>query len=682
MRLGIKISIMAGTGLLLLLIVVPFAFRNVLLRHYAGERQIRLEERCRLNIRYESLSMKGWCGVQMKGLSVVPEGEDTLLRAATIEVKVNPFKLLFRKLDVRRLDVQDVDLSFHKGDSSSNFNFLYRLTPADTVRADQTTEFITADDPQNGYAGRTDRTLSALFGLLPSDALLREIHVRYQSPTNNIGIVIPELTVTDNLFSADIRTDENGRREQWRAAGELHDSKRKIDARLFAADGGKITLPFLEYKWGARVQFDTLSFGLAETELRNGCLVLGGTAHIGGLEVFHPGLSPEEVRLDQGDFDYRLNIGPDFIELDSTTRIRFNRLAFHPYLRLQKGEQWHLTASVDKPDFPAEDLFASLPKGLFYNLDGLQTEGTLSYHFLLDADFALLDSLKLESELTARNFRILRYGNTDLRKMDTPFIYTAYEKGEPVRSFEIGPTNPNFRPLQAISPLLQMAVMQSEDGAFYYHDGFLIDCIRDALVQDLKEKRFARGGSTISMQLVKNVFLSRTKTIARKLEEALIVWLIETNRLTGKERMYEVYLNIAEWGPRIYGAQEAARYYFNKNADALTLNEAIFMASIIPRPKHVFNSFTEEGHLKPYYDEYFRLIAKRLAAKGLIGETEAENIKAEISFTGPAKTGLTQWLDRKESQIVPEKNSDEEILSGEEMPDEEEDEILRISPEN
>ena len=76
---------------------------------------------------------------------------------------------------------------------------------------------------------------------------------------------------------------------------------------------------------------------------------------------------------------------------------------------------------------------------------------------------------------------------------------------------------------------------------------FLPDAMREALIYDLQVERFARGGSTITMQLVKNVFLNRNKNFARKLEEALIVWLIETERLTSKERMYEVYLNIAEW---------------------------------------------------------------------------------------------------------------------------------------
>lgn len=117
-----------------------------------------------------------------------------------------------------------------------------------------------------------------------------------------------------------------------------------------------------------------------------------------------------------------------------------------------------------------------------------------------------MDSLKLESELKERNFRIVNYGVTDLGKMSEEFIYTAYENSQPVRTFPIGPSWEHFTPLDSISPLLQMSVMQSEDGAFYFHRGFLPEAMREALIQDLKVKRFARGGSTITMQLVKTYF--------------------------------------------------------------------------------------------------------------------------------------------------------------------------------
>ncbi|NTV18557.1 MAG: transglycosylase domain-containing protein, partial [Bacteroidales bacterium] len=154
---------------------------------------------------------------------------------------------------------------------------------------------------------------------------------------------------------------------------------------------------------------------------------------------------------------------------------------------------------------------------------------------------------------------------------------------------------------------------------------------------DIKKRKFVRGGSTISMQLVKNVFLSRHKTLARKFEEILIVWLIENNRLSSKERMFEVYLNIIEWGPGIYGINEAARFYFDKDPRDLSVNESIFLASIIPSPKRALNSFTDDLQLKPELEGYYRLIAQRLRVKGLITETEEMLIKPEVRLAGGAK---------------------------------------------
>src|SRR5690606_596803 len=140
---------------------------------------------------------------------------------------------------------------------------------------------------------------------------------------------------------------------------------------------------------------------------------------------------------------------------------------------------------------------------------------------------------------------------------------------------------------------------------------------RTSIATNYKEKAFKRGGSTISMQLVKNVFLSRNKTLVRKLEEILIVWLMESTRTVSKERMYEVYLNIIEWGRNVYGITEAARYYFGKHPSQLTLGESIYLASIVPRPKTGLYAFNYEGRLKPYIGRYFNYIGNIMARRGL-----------------------------------------------------------------
>src|SRR5690606_11361211 len=116
--------------------------------------------------------------------------------------------------------------------------------------------------------------------------------------------------------------------------------------------------------------------------------------------------------------------------------------------------------------------------------------------------------------------------------------------------------NPFYTPITQVSDYLKNSIMTAEDYGFYRHKGFHEEAFRLAIITNIKEKRFARGGSTITMQLVKNVFLSRNKTVSRKAEEALIVWLIENQKLVSKYRMFEVYLNIIEWGPYIYGIRD------------------------------------------------------------------------------------------------------------------------------
>ena len=139
------------------------------------------------------------------------------------------------------------------------------------------------------------------------------------------------------------------------------------------------------------------------------------------------------------------------------------------------------------------------------------------------------------------------------------------------------------------------------------------------------------AAARISMQLVKNVFLTRQKTVARKVEEALIVWLLENTRLASKQRMFEVYLNIIEWGPSkyrwpsgkrgVYGVKDAALFYYGKRPDELNLPESLYLASIIPKPKYARYSFDAYGDLRRSTRYFFRLIADIMATRGLITST-------------------------------------------------------------
>ncbi|WP_125039678.1 biosynthetic peptidoglycan transglycosylase [Bacteroides faecalis] len=627
-----KILLLSVGGGMLICLISIYLYRNTLLQSIVSKRTARIEQVYGLKIHYEKMEMKELNKIILQQLSIVPNKRDTLLTLKSAIIKLSFWKLLTREIEIRHVTVNDLSLAFIKQDSIANYDFLFKKG---------TKQFPQAAVNEANYSERINKLLNLCFGFLPENGKLNHICITEQKNKNFVSITLPSFIIKENHFQSDINIQEDTLSQHWTANGEIkqHDNTLKIN--LYSSDSKKISLPYITRQFGAKITFDTLSYSLRKDILGRNQMRLNGQAQVNGLDVYHKTLSPEVIHLDQGKLDYQINIGKNTLELDSTTTVIFNKLQFHPYLRAEKQkEYWHFIASVNKTWFPANNLFSSLPKGLFNNLEGIKTSGELAYHFLFDVDFAQIDSLKLESELKEKKFRIIEYGTTPLSKMSGEFSYTAYENGVPVRTFPIGTSWEHFTPLDSISPILQMSVLQSEDGAFFYHRGFLPDALREALIYDLQVKRFARGGSTITMQLVKNVFLNRNKNFARKLEEALIVWLIETERLTSKERMYEVYLNIAEWGPQIYGIQEASSFYFNKRPSQLTIEESIFLASIIPKPKHFRSSFANNGQLKESMEGYYKLIAERLTKKGLISEIEADNIRPEIQVTGEARNSL------------------------------------------
>ena len=627
-----NILLLATGGGLLICLISIYLCRNVLLQSIIDKRTVRIEQAHGLQIHYEDLKMIGFNEVVLQGFSVVPKQRDTLLILQSARVELNFWKLLTKKIEIRHVAVDGLSLAFVKRDSTANYDFLFKKNEPDQS---QESTIVT------NYADRINKLLNLGFGFLPENGQLDRIHITERKDSNFVSITIPAFAIKANRFQTAIEIQEDTLSQHWIASGELNQDISTLQVELYSPDSLKISLPYIKRRFGANVTFDTLSYSLTKEVLSDDQVRLNGNAKINGLDVYHKALSPEVIHLDCGQLSYQMNIGERMIELDSATSVQFNKIQFHPYLRAEKEKtDWHFTAVINKSWFPADDLFGSLPKGLFSNLEGLKTKGELAYHLLFDVDFAQLDSLKLESELKEKDFQIIEYGTTSLAKMSGEFIYTAYENGQPVRTFPVGPEWEHFIPLDSISSILQMSVLQSEDGAFFYHRGFLPDALREALIYDLQVKRFARGGSTISMQLVKNVFLNRNKNFARKLEEALIVWLIETERLTSKERMYEVYLNIVEWGPLVYGAREAAAYYFDKRPSQLTAEECIFLASIIPKPKHFRNSFTEDMQLKENMDGYYRLIKERLLKKGLIDEAQADSIRPNIQVTGEARKSL------------------------------------------
>ena len=181
-------------------------------------------------------------------------------------------------------------------------------------------------------------------------------------------------------------------------------------------------------------------------------------------------------------------------------------------------------------------------------------------------------------------------------------------------------------PLSRISPYLIQAVLIAEDDKFFEHEGFDWDSMRQALESNLSKKRKLRGGSTITQQLAKNLFLKPSQNIVRKLREAAIAMKLE--RQLSKKRILELYLNLIEWGNGIYGAEAAARSWFSCPASDLTLSQAIRLASILPNP-HRFSALdTASARL----NRKRRIIASRMLQRHWIQQETYDQALQEMGL--------------------------------------------------
>lgn len=190
------------------------------------------------------------------------------------------------------------------------------------------------------------------------------------------------------------------------------------------------------------------------------------------------------------------------------------------------------------------------------------------------------------------------------------------------------PGSENYVKLEDISPYVIHAVISSEDGAFYSHKGFDWHEISESVSQNLKSGKAARGGSTLTQQLAKNIFLSADKSVWRKVKEAYLANAIE--KRYSKNFILEKYLNVVEFGPNLYGVKAAAQHYFNTSPSNLHPLQAAYLAHLLPNPKTYSQGF-RKGALTPFSRKSISTILKRMEAYGKLNEASYER---SISLLG------------------------------------------------
>ncbi|WP_375419342.1 transglycosylase domain-containing protein [uncultured Hymenobacter sp.] len=639
--------------------------RQRLLAYALGEVKVRVERKYLVRLTLGPARFTDLNTVEIQGMSLVPTSSaalpDTLLTARRLQAGLSVRSLFAGRPVFSQLQIDAARLTATRTLTGDNFSFLIKKNKAAAPRRDTT--------QGRNYGLLLNQVLETGFDNVPGEADFRNFVVRYLSPRHRVLLQMPSLRINEGRISGQMQADVDGEVNQLGLAGSVEPSDYAVDLRLYGR-GQSVQLPYLPQRFNAMVSFDTVRVQLAGKDFSDEELTLRGTVAARNFSFYQPKVSATDVVVRSGTLDFVTTLGAQSIALEKGSRVALNQLVFYPEISFRRPlppptsasasnrrrrpapvrtwrDDLQVSLNITSAETPVNDFFSSLPEGIFDTVTGVRGTGSLKYQLRAALDMAQVDSLKFDSSLRpSGNFAITRFGAEDLTQLNRDFPYTAYnDRGDSIKTFAVGPTNPDFVPYNQISSYLKTAITTAEDPRFFTHRGFMEKAFVKSAIQNIKERRFARGGSTISMQLVKNVFLTRQKVISRKIEEALIVWLLENTRLVSKERMFEVYLNVIEWGPKIYGVKEAAKFYYNKKPADLNLDESLYLASIIPKPKFYRQSFDAYGNLRRNTRYFFRLIADLMEMRGQISGQQRAGLNYGVALNGRARQYIVTARD-------------------------------------
>ncbi len=603
------------------------------------------ESRTSSDLVVRSFNMKNFNEMNVSGLVWLTSQQDTFATVNEVSVKFDWMGLLKFSARIDALEMEGVRI--YPNDAYGNKRFpLFR----------NDSSFVT-DKKISSSSKFSDffQHYKDFLRLLPSTLSISDVLVYWYKDGDLTRMSFPETFLKNNQLESQViyRVPNQAgilTEKSFILSGMIGDlSSEENFVKIYPGNSNSFPVRLSRGEEVLTFSFDTLSFSFQSDKDYENWI---GECNLTSLNIDYSRLASQPVLLDTCDFKYKLklNLEPyERVELDSSSLLTLNGFELFTYFLYEKKDSFPLIRVRAKNElFEAQRLFDAFPSSVFPHIGGIKTRGDLSYDFSFDLDFNQVDSVRLSSSLTKRNFEITSYGMVDFRDVAQPFTYHVYQDGIEETSFLVGPANPDFTPLQEISPYLRHSVLYSEDGLFYVHKGFLETAMNAAIAKDIQEKRFVRGGSTISMQLVKNLWLSKEKTLSRKLEEAMIVWMIENNRLLSKDRMFEIYLNIIEWGPHVYGIKQASHFYFSKEPMDLTPEEAIFMASVIPRPKKFMWFFDEQNDLKPFLTSYYDVLGDKLLRHNIISQKQRDGLTHNVVVTGAAKAYLRRAVSALE----------------------------------
>lgn len=583
--------------------------------------QDKLKAKYGLTLTFKDYSLRGFSHVNMDGIKILTKHNDTLLYFNHVTVDIRLLPVIVGKLRLQEIMANDGLVDVGQIRQLKSLKHEPKVVEKDSTKFGKIKKYL-------GY-------LEDAAAAMPSDFTVVGLRLNYTDSLDRVTARIDSMTYHNQQIASAVRLRIKGDEQLITIKGFFNKNNLKSDVEVNTSDTTFYNISFIKKLANAQVGGRSFHFKLDNLDNNENEITLDGAGSANNVLFYNERLADDTIRVHNGGMEFHLKLTPDKIDLLPGSKVTMNQVTGNITAQyIYKGHET-VSARLNMAPVPAQSLVNSFPEGTFTSIRGMKINGKFSYRFNFYFDISKKDSILIDSDLDGSpDLQVTQWGEANLSKLRGTFTYYPYNSKRPII---VGPENPKFTPFSQISPYLKNAVITSEDPTFYHHHGFVEEAIEQSFVKNVKTGEFKRGGSTISMQLIKNVFLTHKKTLERKIEEAFLVWMMENMHIIDKQRMMEVYLNIIEWGPNVYGVGEAAPFYFNTTPADLTLGEAVYLAVIIPQPLGFEWKFDAQGNLKDYMQNRVDFISRLMELRGLVSQDQYLDLSTNVFINGPAR---------------------------------------------
>ena len=350
--LALKITV----ATLLILIVAVFFFRDTLLQQAITKVSHKMEQDYNSRFSVKKASFVGLSGLSFSNVILVPKNADTLFNIHKMNTSVNLWKLLVGDVQLGTLEIEKGYVQLTKKGKIRNFDAFLKKDSAEIK-----------ENSKRNYANFAYNIISRVLNLVPIDMKVQNLSFRLNDNGKKANINFKTLRLIDKQLETSFVMETSAFSQRLRIEGFADPRNKKADIRLFNIDTGAIKVPYLDERFNLKSSFDSIRINVQNIDKSGGELHIDGFASIANLMMNHKKIASKDVVIKNAKFDYRFLLGSDFISIDSSSTVQFNKIKFHPYLSYDTEKDTIYKLKIAIPKMKAQDFIVSLPDGLFTN---------------------------------------------------------------------------------------------------------------------------------------------------------------------------------------------------------------------------------------------------------------------------------------------------------------------------